>query len=108
MIFNISQPIDKLANKKLFIESLSKAGFGAGLAVRQAHRERLIRNKPFNGLIQTNIVINVLASKLPTCRWIVSTFPMNAKVVVSWNRRRIHALAGRERWLEPSHYADCG
>ncbi|MFZ1547525.1 MAG: hypothetical protein WAT12_10575 [Candidatus Nitrotoga sp.] len=24
MIFNIAQPIDKLANKKLFIESLSK------------------------------------------------------------------------------------
>jgi hypothetical protein len=40
MIFNISQPIDKLANKKLFIESLSKASIGAGLAVRQAHRER--------------------------------------------------------------------
>jgi len=26
MIFNISQPIDKLANKKLFIESLSADG----------------------------------------------------------------------------------
>ena len=39
MIFNISQPIDKLANKNLFIESLSKGGC-SDIGLRQAQPER--------------------------------------------------------------------